>query len=158
MLRRWDDGWARVSEKVPSHAPRPRVFAQAWHDPPRVFGDWMPDLLRLAGGEPFLTPPGSQSLDVSWEEVMEFDPQVVLISLPGIGLDYDPRDWLETEGWDRVEAAVSGRVACLDPALFSRPSLALLDAAGIVQGLIGEAAWGWPAGDDPRVRRLRPKP
>jgi iron complex transport system substrate-binding protein len=157
LALRWDEGWAALEARAPAGLERPRVFIEEWHQPPMAAGNWVPDLVRAAGGEAFLTAPGSHSLEVSWEEVMEFDPQIVVLSLCGIGLSQAPEQWMKMEGWDRVEAARTGRVFSVDDSLFNRPSLALLEGGRLLQQLIGEALWGWPPCRDARLRRLEPK-
>jgi len=157
LARRWDEGWASLDAAVPPGAERPRVFIEEWHQPPMAAGNWVPDMVRAAGGEAFLTAPGSQSLEVSWEEVMEFDPQIVVLSVCALGLSHAPENWMKMEGWDRVEAAREGRIFSVDDSLFNRPSLGLLDGGRILQSLIGEAFWGRQSCRDPRVRRLEPR-
>lgn len=154
LAQAWDRGWAALSARIPAGATRPRVFIEEWHQPPMAAGNWVPDLVRRAGGEPFMLTPGSLSLEVSWEEVMEFDPQLVLISLCGLGLKQAPEQWLKIEGWDRVDAAAAGRVFSVEDSLFNRPSMGLLEGGRLLQGLIGEGFWGWPRVQDARLLRL----
>ena len=138
--RLWDEGWAALAARVPDGAPRPRVYIEEFRCPPKAAGGWVPDMVRIAGGEPFLTPPGSGDWEVSWEEMMEFDPQLVLL----LGLDRAPEEWMAIEGWDRVEAAREGRIYSVEGKPFSAPGLDLLDGGRLLQALIGEAFWGWP--------------
>jgi iron complex transport system substrate-binding protein len=154
LAQAWDGAWAALSARIPEGAVRPRVFIEEWHQPPMAAGNWVPDLVRRAGGEPFLLTPGSLSLEVSWEEVMEFDPQVVVVSICGLGLKQAPGQWMKIEGWNRVDAAAAGRVFSVDDSLFNRPSMGLLDGGRLLQGLIGESFWGWPRLQDSRVLRL----
>jgi ABC-type Fe3+-hydroxamate transport system substrate-binding protein len=152
-----DGDRSRLAGRVPPGAVRPRVFILRGSRPPRAAGDGVPDLVAVIGGEAFLPTPGSPGLEVSWEEVMEFDPQFVLISLcpPEKDPCFAPEDWMKIEGWNRVEAAAMGRVFSVETCLFSRPDAGLLEDARFLQDLVGEAFWGWPPCPDPRLRRLR---
>jgi len=154
VLLRWDRGWAALEAAVPEGAVRPRVFVEEWAEPPMAAGAWVPDLVRRAGGEPFVAPPGTSDLAVSWEEVLEFDPQLVLLAVRGQGLQLAPESWMTIEGWNRVEAAAEGRVLSVDDSLLLRPTLRLLDGATLLQALIGEAFWGWKSVHHPGIRRL----
>lgn len=147
-------GLTQLTLGVPSDAPRPRVYVEEWHQPPMAAGNWVPDLVRLAGGEPFLVAPGSLSREVSWEEVMEFDPQVVIYSICGLGLKRPPEEFLKVEGWDRTEAAKKRAVYTIDDDLFNRPGMRLIEGGRLLQRLIGEAHWGWDKVDSPSLRRL----
>lgn len=151
-----DGDWDRLSVRVPSEGMRPRVFIMRGGRPPRAAGEWVPDMVARIGGEPFRPTPGSPGLEVTWEEVMEFDPHFVLISLypPDAGPGFAPEDWMKIEGWDRVEAAARGLVFGVDAALFTRQDAGLLEDARLLQDLLGEAFWGWPRCPDARVRRL----
>jgi hypothetical protein len=117
----------------------------------------VPDLIARIGGEAFLPTPGSPDLDVSWEEVMEFNPELVMISLcpPVAGLDFPPEAWLDIEGWNRVDAAVRGLIFGGGDCLFARGDEGLIKDARLLQDLLGEAFWGWPPCADVRVRRLK---
>jgi ABC-type Fe3+-hydroxamate transport system substrate-binding protein len=86
-------------------SPRPRVYIQVGAQPPLAAEQAVQDRVRAAGGEPFLIPPGG-STRVSWEELMEFDPQLVLYAVRGQGRAFDPSEFLGIEGWDKTEAAV----------------------------------------------------
>jgi|SRR5665213_389855 len=155
LVRRWDEAWAAIAGRVPAGGMHPRVFIEEWHQPPMAAQSWVPDLVRRAGGEPFVVTPGSLNQEISWEEVMEFDPHIVILSLHGIGLQAAPEQWMDIEGWDRVDAAAQGRVFSVDDRLFNQPGMALAEGAGLLQGLIGEAFWGWPRCEDARLRRLQ---
>ena len=45
---------------------RPRVIALEWLDPPFVGGDWVPEMVSIAGGEDIAGPPGLKSPEVGW--------------------------------------------------------------------------------------------
>ena len=150
----FEAGLASLGTRVPADAPRPRVYVEEWHQPPMAAGNWVPDLVRLAGGEPFLMAPGSLSREVSWEEVMEFDPQVVIYSICGLGLKRAPEEFLKVEGWDKTEAAKKRAVFTIDDDLFNRPGMRLIEGGKLMQGLIGEAYWGWDKVTSQALRRL----
>lgn len=70
-----------------SGAPRPRVAMMEWVDPPFAAGHWIPDLITAAGGDPVGSRPGQRSVPVSWDDVRATDPDVVVVSPCGFGLD-----------------------------------------------------------------------
>jgi iron complex transport system substrate-binding protein len=143
-----------LSRAVPEALERPRVYIEEWHQPPMAAGNWVPALVRAAGGIPFLLPPGSLSRELSWEELVEFDPQVVVYSICGLGLKRAPEEFLKIEGWNRTEAARRRAVFSIDDDLLNRPGPRLIEGGRILQQLIGEAHWGWPRKDSAAVRRL----
>ncbi len=68
-------------------APRPRVAMIEWVDPPFAAGHWIPDLVAAAGGEPVGARPGQRSVPVTWHDVRESAPDVVVVTPCGFGLD-----------------------------------------------------------------------
>jgi iron complex transport system substrate-binding protein len=66
---------------------RRRVFVLEWIDPPFGAGHWVPDLVRAAGGEPVLARAGERSVMTSWEEIANANPDVIVVSPCGYGLD-----------------------------------------------------------------------
>ncbi len=94
------------------NAIRPRVLVLVGLRPPRAGGRAVAEAVRDAGGEPFLPGPGAADpgpFEPSWEEVLEFDPEVVLLDTEPGG-EAAVRDWFGIEGWDRVAASRAGRV------------------------------------------------
>jgi iron complex transport system substrate-binding protein len=60
--------------------PRPRVMFLEWTDPPFAPGHWIPEMIEIAGGEPVLATPGEKSRRVSWEQVRDAAPEVVVVA------------------------------------------------------------------------------
>jgi iron complex transport system substrate-binding protein len=56
--------------------PRPRVVCIEWTDPLMVGGHWVPEMVRIAGGVDVLGEAGAPSRYVSWDKVIEADPEV----------------------------------------------------------------------------------
>jgi iron complex transport system substrate-binding protein len=128
-------------------SPRPRVVCIEWTDPLMVGGHWVPEMVRLAGGTDVLGVEGTPSRYVSWDEVVDARPEVMVLMPCG----YDLARTLELvpevasrSGFDDLECARSGRVMVVDgSAYFSRPG------PRIVHGLqlLAAAVRGEPAPD-----------
>ncbi|MFR9777159.1 ABC transporter substrate-binding protein [Micromonospora sp. MS34] len=67
--------------------PRRRVAVVEWIDPPFGAGHWIPDLVRIAGGEPVATHPGARSTPTTWDALRAARPEVVLVTPCGFHLD-----------------------------------------------------------------------
>jgi len=59
---------------------RARVMFLEWTDPPFAPGHWIPEMIEIAGGEPLLATPGEKSRRVTWEQVHEARPEVVVVA------------------------------------------------------------------------------
>ena len=80
---------ALTADIPPEH--RPRVALVEWLEPLMLSGNWVPELVELAGGRHDLTQPGRHSPYVSWQDLADYDPQVVLL-LP-CGFDLEAARW-----------------------------------------------------------------
>lgn len=70
----------------------PQVICIEWLDPVYLAGHWVPELVRLAGGEDVGAEPGSRSLRRSWEEVRAARPNQLLVMLRGLNLERAARE------------------------------------------------------------------
>ena len=120
--------------------PRPRVGCIEWLDPPFSAGHWVPEMVRLAGGEELFAGPGERSVRLAWETVFEAEPGVLVLMPCGFdaaraaeearGLPYLP-------GWSDVPAARDGRVWAVDAnSYFSRPAPRLVEGVGILARIL----------------------
>ncbi|MBO0691332.1 MAG: cobalamin-binding protein [Acidimicrobiaceae bacterium] len=66
---------------------RPRTFALEWGDPPFNAGHWVPEMIELAGGEALLAARGVPSTRVTWEEIANTEPEIVVFMPCGYDLD-----------------------------------------------------------------------
>lgn len=108
-LARWRDATAALR--------RPSVVCLEWIDPPFVLGNWGPELVRCAGGEPRLGHDGGPSTAISWEEVRAADPEVLIVAPCGFPLERTlaERAALEARpGWSALRAVRTGRAYVAD--------------------------------------------
>lgn len=118
--------------KTSQAADRPSVACIEWLDPLMIAGGWMPELARIAGGEP----------------VPADDPDVIVIMPCGFTID---RTLAELEGSDaaaplrRLRATREGRCFVVDGnAYFNRPGPRIADSAEILAGLLHPDPSGEP--------------
>jgi ABC-type Fe3+-hydroxamate transport system substrate-binding protein len=107
-------------------------------------------LVDDCGGLCFRPNPISGTDEVAWEEIMEFDPQLVLYAVEGQGRAFDPQEFLRIEGWNRTEAAVRGRIYSVDEGVLAEPRL----GAPLLRALLAEQFWGGSRVEHPALRRL----
>jgi iron complex transport system substrate-binding protein len=66
---------------------RRRVFFAEWIDPPFCAGHWLPEMIELAGGEDVLGRAGEPSRATTWDEVLELEPELVIVGPCGFGVE-----------------------------------------------------------------------
>jgi iron complex transport system substrate-binding protein len=69
----------QISNRAQATATRPRVACVEWLEPLMAAGNWMPDLVAMAGGENLLGESGKHSSWMSWEELARSDPDILLV-------------------------------------------------------------------------------
>jgi iron complex transport system substrate-binding protein len=105
--------------------PRPRLACIEWLDPIFVAGHWVPEMVALAGGTDGLGRPREKSIEVSWDAIRAYDPEIVLVAACGFDIArtrLEIRSLTDRPGWHDVTAVRDGRVYIADGgAYFSRP-------------------------------------
>lgn len=114
-----------IREFIAPTRAKPRVVLLEWLDPPYCSGHWNPEIVDLAGGREMIGRPGERSRRVSWEEIVEADPEVLILPLCGFPLDRVEREAatiVDDPEWRKLPAVRDGRVALVDGcSFFTRP-------------------------------------
>ncbi len=145
----------RMAAPAATPAPRPRVLALEWLDPPYAGGHWVPEQIALAGGVDALGGPGRKSERVTWEAVAASAPDVALLLPCGLSLDEVVREaaaLAQRPEWRALPAVANGAVWALDAnAWFSRPGPRLLEGVAALRAILAAPAASRPI---PGARRL----
>lgn len=134
----------RVHNRAAGLGRRPRVAVVEWIDPLMIAGNWAPELVELAGGEYGLAKFGEKSPYVSWRQLVEFAPEVVVIA--PCGLDWnrsriEAQQLAERPLWHELPAVRQGRVSVVDgDAYFNCPGPRLIDSLEQLARFIGPRA------------------
>jgi iron complex transport system substrate-binding protein len=135
---------------------RPRVALLEWLDPPFSCGHWSPELVRLAGGVEGLGREGRPSRTLRWDEVIEWQPEVVFIACCGfdVARTMDDVPLLQrVPGWQDLLAVRLGQIYVTDGShYFSRPGPRLVDSLEILAHTLDPIVHPLPAGLPAAVR------
>ncbi|MFC1687281.1 cobalamin-binding protein [Patescibacteria group bacterium] len=120
-----------------NHAERgPVVYTEEWGDPPMISGNWVPQVVGLAGGHAVLTGPGEPSREVILDELLEADPDILLINWCGADKKTSPEDIRKRKGWDKLRAVKTNRVYAVDDQSVSRPGPRVVDGIKKVRSVL----------------------
>ncbi len=136
----------------------PRVACLEWLDPLFSAGHWVPDMVACAGGVDVLGTPGSPSKQITWEQVQEAKPGVLIIMPCGFSIARTKQEMsrlTKRTGWKKLPAVKNGAVFLVDAAAyFNRPGPRLIDGIEILAACLHPSI-EQTAGPD-AVERLKP--
>lgn len=131
---------------------RPRTAIIEWIDPPMLAGNWMPELLEIAGGRCELTAPGRHSGYVDWQELVRFDPQVIVVSPCGFDLSRTLSEITTLtafNNWTQISAVRDRNTYAVDGnAFFNRSGPRIVDSLEILAHLLHPDRFAPPLDED----------
>jgi iron complex transport system substrate-binding protein len=123
--------------------PVPRVACIEWIEPLMAAGNWMPELVAMAGAENLFGEAGRHSPWMEWADLAAADPDLIVV-LP-CGFDI-PRCLAEMPGlegqpgWAGLRAVRAGRVFLADGnQYFNRPGPRIADSLEILADILHDA-------------------
>lgn len=119
---------------------RPRVACIEWLGPLMAAGNWVPELVELAGGTYRFAAAGELSRTIDWEHLVAEAPDVVILMPCGFKLPQTERELPDLIGnlnWRRLPAVRNKRVYAIDGNSYvNRPGPRIAESAELLAGLI----------------------
>ena len=116
--------------------PQPTVVAIEWTDPLMVGANWIPELIEIAGGQSLLSVKGKHSPYISWESLVDANPDIIVIMPCGFDLKRTKQEsqvLIQHPQWRTLKAVQNNQVFITDGnAYFNRPGPRLVDSAEIL--------------------------
>jgi iron complex transport system substrate-binding protein len=127
LALRWDD--ALEAQRARHAGSRLKVVFLDWLDPPFVSGHWIPEMVELLGLTNVLGRAGERSYRVTWDEVRDARPDVLVVAACGFG---ETRAQLDAVPLDIPVIHLDGHLH------FSRPSPALLPSLEMLSEAVAD--------------------
>ncbi|MBI3507936.1 MAG: ABC transporter substrate-binding protein [Proteobacteria bacterium] len=125
-----------IAERCAGANTRPRVATLEWLDPPMAGGNWMPELVTMAGGENLFGVAGEHSPWLDPEALVASAPDIVLVVPCGFGIARARKELAALAGkawWQ----ALGGRVVVADGnRYFNRPGPRLVESLEILAEIL----------------------
>ncbi|HSB47017.1 MAG TPA: cobalamin-binding protein [Candidatus Bilamarchaeum sp.] len=135
VIRGMEDGFHSLMD-CPA-GKKPRLYIEEWHEPPFVSGNWVPKIAAIAGADYPLALEGQLSREIPLEEIKEFDPEIIVLSICGVRAGPDLVQ--KRRGWEGISAVRAGRVYAMDDSLLNRPGPRLVEGARQLKKLISSS-------------------
>lgn len=154
LIRRLKARMASVEEEVRTQIVKPTVACIEWIDPLMAGGNWMPELVTMAGGKNLFGEAGAHSPWMEWDELKNADPDVIVILPCGFDIARARKDMpalTGQPGWNDLRAVHNGRVCVADGnQYFNRPGPRIADSLEILAEMLypdqidyGHKGIGW---------------
>lgn len=133
---------------------RPTIACIEWIDPLMAAGNWVPELVEIAGGVNVVGTKGQHSPWLTFAELAQKDPDVIAIMPCGFDLARTREEMpalVQTPGWSELRAVREGRVYLTDGnQYFNRPGPRLVESGEILAEILhpsvfqfGHEGTGW---------------
>jgi iron complex transport system substrate-binding protein len=127
-------GFVRSRAAAAEH--KPTVACIEWIDPLMAAGNWVPELVEVAGGRGLFGVAGRHSAWIYWDDLVDADPEVIVVMPCGFDIERSRAEMAALTGhpeWAGLRAVKSGRVFLVDGnQYFNRPGPRLADSAEIL--------------------------
>jgi iron complex transport system substrate-binding protein len=120
------------------HSHRLNVYIEEWFKPPMVSGNWVPDIVELAGGNYGIVQSGELSREVTLDEVINYDPDIILSSYCGFGKNSNQNHLLHRPGWKNLRAVKEKHLYNLDETILNRPGPRILQSVSNIQEALSQ--------------------
>ncbi|MGN6638857.1 MAG: ABC transporter substrate-binding protein, partial [Mucilaginibacter sp.] len=119
---------------------KPTVACIEWLEPMMVSGNWVPELVNIAGGAPVLAEVGKHSPHINWVDIQLQDPEVIIVMPCGFSIERTLKEidiLLELPGFNDLKAVKNNRLYIADGnQYFNRPGPRIVDSIEILAEII----------------------
>ena len=140
VVSRLEDRIRDVKLKSSQNESVTRVACVEWLDPLMSAGHWIPDLVSTAGGSDVLAVTGSPSRRITFEELTNARPDILIFMPCGMDIEQGREQLLSVKDkhdWENMAAVQNGRVYICDAgSYFSRSGPRLVDGLEILAHVI----------------------
>ncbi|MEA5463354.1 cobalamin-binding protein [Leptothoe sp. PORK10 BA2] len=127
-------------KKVPAKLPQPTVACLEWTDPLMGAGNWVPELVSMAGGHPLFGQVGRHSPWIGWDDITAADPDLLVIMPCGYDLEQGRQSvdqLVQQPSWQSLKAVKDCRIFIVDGnQYFNRPGPRLVDSLEILAEIL----------------------
>jgi iron complex transport system substrate-binding protein len=152
-----------IAERARALSPVTVAYIE-WIDPLMAGGNWMPELIEMAGGRNLFGEAGKHSPWMTWEELCQRDPDVIFVAPCGFDIERTRQEMPSLTArseWSRLKAVHEKRVYLADGnQYFNRPGPRLVESLEILAEVLHPEAFhfgheraGWVSWPMPCSRR-----
>ena len=145
---------ASIEEQTRMISHHPTVGCIEWMDPLMASGNWMPELVAMAGGQDIFGTAGAHAPWISWEALQTANPEIIVILPCGFSIQRSREELaslINHPSWSSLRAVQAEKVYLTDGnQFFNRPGPRLVESLEILAEIIhpskfhfGHEGKGW---------------
>lgn len=119
---------------------KPTVACIEWLEPLMISGNWVPELVSIAGGVPVMAEAGKHSPYIQWEDLRLQDPEVIIVMACGFDIERTLKEidlLLQLPGFTNLQAIKNKRLYLTDGnQYFNRPGPRIVDSIEVLAEII----------------------
>lgn len=120
---------------------RPKILAIEWIEPFFTAGHWVPEMIQIAGGENLVSKTGEHSRRMSFDEISNSDPDIIILMPCGFDTNRTILEYKKilenNEKWNSLKAVKNQSVYAVDAnSFFSKPSIRTIEGIEILAKII----------------------
>jgi iron complex transport system substrate-binding protein len=129
-----------ITTTLPESAVRPTVVCIEWLEPLMPAGNWIPELVEMAGGTSLLIEAGKHSPWMTWDDLASANPDFIVIMPCGFGIERTKQErhlLTEHPSWPGLKAVQNGHVYLTDGhQYFNRPGPRIVESVEILAEIL----------------------
>jgi len=133
----------KIAQKTINFPQKPTVVCIEWIEPLMSAGNWMPELIEMGGGINLFGVAGEQSPWMTWEHLLEANPDVILVMPCGFNLARSKAEMSslsQKPEWSQLNAVQNQQVYLTDGnQYFNRPGPRLVESLEIIAEILHPA-------------------
>jgi iron complex transport system substrate-binding protein len=139
LIARLTQRMSAIAAKARTRPQKPTVACIEWIDPLMAAGNWMPELVEMAGGTNLFGLAGKHSPWMTWEQLRDKDPDVIVVLPCGFDIERTRQEMpalTQKPDWPVLRAVRNRRVYLADGnQYFNRPGPRLAESLEILAEL-----------------------
>lgn len=129
-----------IRHKLKFISERPSVACVEWLSPLMIAGNWTPEIVEIAGGNPVLTIVGKHSSYINFEEIVKANPDILVIMPCGFSIQRTLQEinlLIDLPGWSDLKAVQNQKIFVVDGnQYFNRSGPRITDSIEIMAEII----------------------
>jgi iron complex transport system substrate-binding protein len=129
-----------IRHKLKFNDTKPTVACIEWLEPLMVSGNWIPEMVAIAGGTAILADAGTHSPYIGWEQMAAADPDIIIAMPCGFSIERTLKEMgllLQQPDFSNLKAVKNNQVFIADGnQYFNRPGPRIVDSIEILAEII----------------------